>query len=236
MLTHWQEPLFRTVARRLPFIRSQPLSTFSMACILGDGTYILNGKVGSLFDLGLGAIHPGMILTIGGISALIGHIFLLAGADRVDQDDATEQGSISAALRHCRAAAKIVTLGWRPANPFMLGFAALTLNGLALALDGVWELLLFGFVPVAALQCVNGLVVMAGLGAAMLSRVVQRQAWRDALNIFAPKLLAYATMMTLLLGAIAVAPFMMLGGMLFVLGNAAQHHYAMRLQQLEKTA
>ncbi len=235
MLTHWQEPLFQSVARYLPFIRSQPLSTFSMACILGDGTYILNGKVGSLFDLGLGVIHPGMILTIGGISAFIGHIFLLAGADRVDQVNTAEQGFISTALKYCRAAAQIVTLGWRPANPFMLGFAALTLNGLALTLDGLWELLLFGFVPVVALQLVTGLVVMAGLGAAMLSRVVRAQSWRDALNIFAPKLLAYATMLTLLLGALAVAPFMLLGGMLFVVGNAAQHHYALRLQHLEQT-
>lgn len=234
MLTHWQEPLFALVVRRLPFIRSQPLSTFSMACILGDGTYILNGKVGSLFDLGLGAIHPGMILTFGGISALIGHIFLLAGADRVDQDNPDEQGLISTALKHCRSAARWLTLGWRPANPFMLGFAALTLNGLALALDGVWELLLFGFVPVVALQLVTGLVVMGGLGSAMLSRVVRPQAWRDALNIFAPKLLAYATLMTLVLGALAVAPFMLLGGMLFVIGNAAQHHYALRLQHLEQ--
>ncbi len=233
MLTRWQEPLFIIVTRHLPFIRSQPLSTFSMACILGDGTYILNGKVGSLFDLGLGAIHPGMVLTLGGISALIGHIFLLAGADRVDQADSAEKGLISAALKSCRAAAQLVTLGWRPANPFMIGFAALTLNGLALTLDGVWELMLFGFVPVVALQLVTGLVVMGGLGSAMLSRVVQPQAWRDALNIFAPKLLAYATMLTLLLGALAVAPFMLLGGMLFVIGNAAQHHYALRLQQLE---
>lgn len=205
-----------------------------MACILGDGTYILNGKVGSLFDLGLGAIHPGIILTLGGISALIGHVFLLAGADRVDTANPDEHGIVCTALKYCRITAQCLTLGWRPTNPFMLGFAALTLNGLALTLDGIWELLLFGFVPVVALQLVTGLVVMGGLGAAMLSRVVRPQIWRDALNMFAPKLLAYATMLTLLLGALAVAPFMLLGGMLFVIGNAAQHHYALRLQHLEQ--
>lgn len=232
MLTHWQEPIFDRVAQSLPFIRSQPLSTFSLACILGDAMYILNGKVGSLFNLGLGAIHPGFILTMGGVAALIGHIFLLAAADKVD-GEGQEHGWVTQTLAQCRTVARLVTLGWRPRQPFMIGFGCLTLNGLALMLDAFWEMLFFGANPAMVLQLVNGLVVTAGLGAAMLSRCMAEQAERDRLNAFAPKILAYGTFMTLLLGGVAVAPFLLLGGVLFVIGNSAQHHYALRMQKME---
>lgn len=231
MLTHWQEPIFDRVAQRLPFIQSQPLSTFSLACILGDATYVFNAKIGSLFDLGLGAIHPGYILTVGGIAALIGHVFLLASADQVD--GAGEHGPITAVLSHCRRVARLLTLGWRPSNPFLLGFAALSFNGLALTLDAMFEMLIFGANAAMAIQLIDGIIVMGGLGAAMASRLVRPQPLRDKLNAFAPKLLAYGTFLTVVLGLLAVAPFMLLGGLLFVVGNSAQHHYAMRLRHLE---
>lgn len=233
MLTRWQEPIFDRVAQSLPFISSQPLSTFSLACILGDAMYIFNGKVGSLFNLGMGAIHPGFILTMGGVAALIGHIFLLASADQVD-GEGQEHGWVTKTLGQCRQAARLLTLGWRPRQPFMLGFGCLTLNGLALILDACWEMLFFGANPAMILQFVNGLVVTAGLGAAMLSRCMAEQTERDRLNAFAPKILAYGTFMTLLLGGLAVAPFLLLGGMLFVIGNSAQHQYALRLQKMER--
>lgn len=233
MLTRWQEPIFDRVAQSLPFIRSQPLSTFSLACILGDAMYIFNGKVGSLFNLGLGAIHPGFILTMGGIAALIGHIFLLASADKVD-GTGQEHGWVTQVLGQCRRAARAVTLGWKPRQPFILGFGALALNGIALLLDAFWEMLFFGVNPAMVLQGVNGLVVTFGLGAAMLSRCMAEQAERDRLNVFAPKILAYGTFMTLLLGTLAVAPFLVLGGVLFVIGNCAQHYYALRLQKVER--
>lgn len=232
MLTHWQEPIFKYVAQKLPFVKSQPLSTFSMACILGDATYILNGKVGSLFNLGLGAIHPGMILTLGGISAMIGHVFLLASSDKIDQPT-DERGAVTTILAQCRQIARWISFGWQPRNPFMLGFAALTVNGLALSVDALWEVMFFGVTPIALIQGGNGLVVMLGLGAAMISRVVVAQKQRDWLNAFAPKLLAYGTIMTLVLGGLAVAPFMVLGGLCFVLGNAAQYHYALRMKRAE---
>jgi len=231
MLTTWQKPIFDRLAKQLPFLQNQPLSTFSLAAILGDGTYVLNGQVGSVFDLGLGMVHPGFLLTLGGCAALIGHLFLLASADRVDQMH--EQGIVSTLLEFCRRLARFLTLGWKPANPFMLGFAALTFNGLMLALDALWEMLFFGVTPVALLQLTTGLIVIGGLGAAMLSRFVVRQAWRDRLNLFAPQLLAYATIMTLALGLFALAPFILLGGLLFVISNTAQHVYALRMQQLE---
>ena len=235
MLTAWQQPIFEHIARKLPFIREQPLSTYTFACLLGDACYIFNGKTGSLFDLGLGAIHPGWMLTLGGIAALFGNLVLLAASDKVDSSTA-EHGLITRALRFCHQAARLLTLNWRPRNPFILGFAALAFNGVALFLDAFWEILVFGFTPVAFLQGVNGLIIFIGLGAAMASRIVPRQEERGRLNAFAPKLLFYATFISLFLGLLALAPFLLLNGLLFTLGNAAQHQYALRMQVLDREA
>lgn len=235
MVTNWQEPIFNFVAKKLAFVRNQPLSTFSLCCILGDAGYVLNGKVGSLFDLGLGTIHPSSVLTLGGIMAVIGHIILLAAADRIDQSGG-EQGLVASILARCRHFAQIITLGWRPANPMLLGFAALSLNGLALILDALWELMFFGATPVMLLQLVNGVVITLGLGTAMLSRSMRDQNQRDQLNLFSPKILAYATSITFILGITALAPFMLINALVFTIGNSAQHAYALRVKAMENQA
>jgi hypothetical protein len=235
MFGHWQEPIFQRLIQRLPFIARQPLSTFSMACLVGDGLYILNGKVGSVFDLGLGVIHPGWLLTMGGIAALIGHVFLLAAADQVDQAT-DETGLIPDVLAACRRVARAITLGWQPANPFMLGFGALTLNGIAFVLDALWEWLFFGLNPVVLLELANGLVMVGGLGAAMLSRLAKTQKLRDGLNAAAPKILAYATILGFALGILGLAPVLLVTGLIFTIGNAAQYSYAARLKSLEHAA
>jgi hypothetical protein len=233
LLTNWQRPIFEAAAKPLPFLRNEPLASFSVLCILGDLCYVFNGKVGSLLDLGLGVIHPSWLLTLGGVMALFGHFILLASADKLDDTANSERGFMQASLAACRALAQHLTFGWRSPHFILIGFGALAFNGVALILDALWEIIIFGANPILLLQLLSGVIISSGLGAMILSQIVSETARRDRLRNLSPQILAYSNLLNLALGLLSFAPFLLLSAFIFVLANSAQHHVAQRMGTLE---
>ncbi|MBI1272873.1 MAG: hypothetical protein GC131_02160 [Alphaproteobacteria bacterium] len=216
------------VARKLPFVKEQPISTAAVMNILGDLCYLLNGLV-----------FGSHILIGGALIAFAAHIIMLANPAK-EEERAEEKGFVSSVLKVFRRGARALTLGVKVPNAPKIAYYALAFNGAALAVNAALAVL--GGAPALLLpglmaQFMLGSVIAGGCFSAARSFHHAAQAEGPAgeqrdrheqkagqLSTRAARILLGATAANLVSGVLALNPFFVAAACLFFVSGAAVYY------------
>jgi hypothetical protein len=202
--------------RFLAYIRHYPFSVMALCNILGDSCYL-----GFAFAA-QGLVSPPKLL--GALLTIAAHIVLLAYADDRAAQHAKEDDYAGQALSRLRDLSRFLLSHLPPrilsplrARPIGMGFAMLSLNGVALLVDA-----LRSSVPAATLsQITLGLCILTGCGVFSISDFTKNQKTADISLKLAPTILTLANIPSVALAMATHNLFIIASSIIFLFSNFA---------------